>query len=757
MIFPVGPSVALEEREAWTAGRGVHSAGARTLPTLNWDTAFKVFGADYINWTQAAIGGGIVSLTQAWRSSPWLRVTNALIAGALADRELRLYRKREPIKSHWLLDLIARPNQLLRLSEYELKLQSFSIYDLFGECFWILGREGSKTLQRKLRAPVTDLWVYHPHAMTEAYNEASGELLGWYANYEGRNFFVDRNDVIHFKNFDPTRFLAGGDFTHRVPSRPTRGTALVESKMLAISTDIAASKWNLDFFARGIAPNIVLMNKGAISETKEGEFVDKLRAKVAGKNGEPLVLTEGEWTVAQLAAAQRDAEFTTGKDKAREEIIAGRVPPVWLGKDDASYANADIQVRVWWTTTGKPMGRSWCGSLDAALLADEGDFSSELSTHDVEELQKPKLERVKAAVEFVNARGTWAAADEIFDLGLPNFAGKDQVFVQYTMVPLEDALAQQAVDDKPQKPADKPQIAPGEPPVAPPGGVEGEIKPRLSIEAATRSLTLLFPTRAASEIDDALSVVLEIIRGDDVDLQKLARQFHIQALETGEKQIGDLLGIDTVVPIDDQRVIDFLAEKANQIVSVNETTADRIMETIRALVGESATPEDIGRDIRDLYNLRSEQSKLIARQEVGSALNGGRYIQLGEDDISTHEWLTSRDNRVRESHAAIDGEMVSVGDRFSNGLEYPQDPMGDPSEVINCRCITLPVTNDRERIARMRTRVLDKDQYWRAAVVDNPRTIERAFTAKLSRYFNDGAKSQRGRVLKALSERGIIA
>jgi hypothetical protein len=34
---------------------------------------------------------------------------------------------------------------------------------------------------------------------------------------------------------------------------------------------------------------------------------------------------------------------------------------------------------------------------------------------------------------------------------------------------------------------------------------------------------------------------------------------------------------------------------------------------------------------------------------------------------------------------------VEIGQPFANGLRWPHDPGGDPSEVINCRCITLPI------------------------------------------------------------------
>jgi len=48
--------------------------------------------------------------------------------------------------------------------------------------------------------------------------------------------------------------------------------------------------------------------------------------------------------------------------------------------------------------------------------------------------------------------------------------------------------------------------------------------------------------------------------------------------------------------------------------------------------------------------------------------------------------MATLDERTRESHAEIDGEIVDIDKEFSNGLMYPADPDGEPAEVYNCRC-----------------------------------------------------------------------
>lgn len=60
---------------------------------------------------------------------------------------------------------------------------------------------------------------------------------------------------------------------------------------------------------------------------------------------------------------------------------------------------------------------------------------------------------------------------------------------------------------------------------------------------------------------------------------------------------------------------------------------------------------------------------------------GVKYIQ----------WQSTGDDRVRSTHSEIDGEIVRVGTRFSNGLLFPGDYSHyKPEETVNCRCTAIP-------------------------------------------------------------------
>ena len=56
------------------------------------------------------------------------------------------------------------------------------------------------------------------------------------------------------------------------------------------------------------------------------------------------------------------------------------------------------------------------------------------------------------------------------------------------------------------------------------------------------------------------------------------------------------------------------------------------------------------------------------------------------------KWCIVQHNRVRDSHAQLNGVRVRYNKTFPNGCRYPGDPSGRPEEVYNCRCTMVAIT-----------------------------------------------------------------
>lgn len=78
----------------------------------------------------------------------------------------------------------------------------------------------------------------------------------------------------------------------------------------------------------------------------------------------------------------------------------------------------------------------------------------------------------------------------------------------------------------------------------------------------------------------------------------------------------------------------------------------------------------------------AKRARLIARTESAFMANGASVRQVQSTGLPYDKiWATQMDDRVREEHQELEGERVSVGEAFSNGLEWPGEP--------NCRCFVL--------------------------------------------------------------------
>ena len=101
---------------------------------------------------------------------------------------------------------------------------------------------------------------------------------------------------------------------------------------------------------------------------------------------------------------------------------------------------------------------------------------------------------------------------------------------------------------------------------------------------------------------------------------------------------------------------------------------------------------DLDRGVASIGNSNRAASTRTIRTAMTSAQNQGRMDAYSKAKAMGVKgklmWISTIDGRTRDTHAVLDGETIELGGKFSNGLEYPGDPTGDPSEVYNCRCTT---------------------------------------------------------------------
>ena len=141
---------------------------------------------------------------------------------------------------------------------------------------------------------------------------------------------------------------------------------------------------------------------------------------------------------------------------------------------------------------------------------------------------------------------------------------------------------------------------------------------------------------------------------------------------------------------------DYSAEQMRDKTFVaSENTLARVDKDINGIITDGYRDgwgiNDVANKIETRFNqLETWEARRIARTEIhGSHMQGvmNSYEDMGVEYL---QWGAAHDNRTRDTHAALDGEIIPWNGVFSNGLRYPGDTNGPIQEWINCRCGVLP-------------------------------------------------------------------
>jgi SPP1 gp7 family putative phage head morphogenesis protein len=142
------------------------------------------------------------------------------------------------------------------------------------------------------------------------------------------------------------------------------------------------------------------------------------------------------------------------------------------------------------------------------------------------------------------------------------------------------------------------------------------------------------------------------------------------------------------------------AAYARLITSIPDQMLTQVEGIVQTAVRSGADPRVTARQIRDRFGVTEARARLIARTEVAklnSDITQARNQALG---LTTYVWSTSGDERVRESHAAMNGKLCKWDDPTvysDDGGETwePRSSIGGveehPGRDFQCRCVSAAV------------------------------------------------------------------
>ncbi|MFF3096813.1 phage minor head protein [Streptomyces cyaneofuscatus] len=224
--------------------------------------------------------------------------------------------------------------------------------------------------------------------------------------------------------------------------------------------------------------------------------------------------------------------------------------------------------------------------------------------------------------------------------------------------------------------------------------------------------------RAADEIVAARFSVSRIARMWTSRMPRVVRRL-LRVAETAAEHTADTVELplpegwdDLPGRYDDDRE---LPPGIGQYVETTEHLLRAVGDRLSAVaVEELAAGVDAGEDIEQLRTrlrtaFRREGAQLgtareerVAITEAGRAWNTATLAAAqaldGPDRPLVKQWITRRDTRVRDAHAAVNGQLRLLDEPFTvAGVEMaaPLDPTAPASLVVNCRCVLAVATADR--------------------------------------------------------------
>ncbi len=91
--------------------------------------------------------------------------------------------------------------------------------------------------------------------------------------------------------------------------------------------------------------------------------------------------------------------------------------------------------------------------------------------------------------------------------------------------------------------------------------------------------------------------------------------------------------------------------------------------------------------IQNRYSVSTSKAKFLARQETALFMSKFRQFRFKEAGVTRYRWLTSNDERVRETHRELNGTVHS----YDSPPYVAPGRKANPGEDYNCRCVDEPI------------------------------------------------------------------
>lgn len=581
---------------------------------------------------------------------------------------------------------LAKPNKTM--TQYDLLYRLTADLALWDEALWLV----TEDLESESG------WTIQPIPMKWVQGFGGGDLWGpdyvtIYPPGSSKSVRVPMSDVIHFHGWNPDN-LHGG-------------VSPVESLKATLQEQIHAFAYREQNWTKaGRAGLVVSRPKDAPSWTpdQKRKFKEVLDSKLSGDSGADAggsIIFEDGMEGKRLGFNAKEEQFIEAAQLSFTTVCqVYHVNPTMVGQlEGSNFNNVKEFRRMLYGETLGPTVVQLEDRLNAFLVPKISPTKSKLYVEfNVKEKLRGSFEEEAQFLQSATGGPYMTRNEARARQNLPAIEGGDELIVPLNVTQGGQASPQDATPDS--ITGENSSGASSHPGVAgklAPLKDLGEYKARASdtVQANVEKVLKAFYKRQGASVLSKLGAKADEEWWDEArwnselaaDLFKLGVAI---AARVGSKTAQEL-GFEPGV-YDPDRTVKFLqAVSESRAGAINGATKAALDEALLNADDEEApTPADVFKNAEETRSLAGAAA-LVTVFSAFATTEAAKQVSTS-DRQATKTWVVTSNN-PRKEHAALNGETVPVDEKFSNGADWPGDPVLGADGVAGCLCsvtVSLP-------------------------------------------------------------------
>ena len=196
---------------------------------------------------------------------------------------------------------------------------------------------------------------------------------------------------------------------------------------------------------------------------------------------------------------------------------------------------------------------------------------------------------------------------------------------------------------------------------------------------------------ATDDVENKIEVIIKAWSSDS--FRRLARKRAERFVLSVVKSTSRKFGIDRFKsPLIQSYLKRTIAQNTQLITSLASDHANAVANIVYNNISQGYPPSQIVEAIES-YGVTTGRAKLIAYDQTAKALGQISRIEQESAGFEYFRWLTSKDERVRESHKELANRVTKYGKGVYRWDDLPtiNGQRMQPGSDIRCRCVAVPI------------------------------------------------------------------